>query len=50
MNTQLRNFPYPPEPEDGDVVFHDDIVCQFYASSNTWACSRVTYNRESEPE
>ena len=45
-NNQLRNFPFPPEPQDGDVVFHGDIVCQYYASSNTWACSRVTYKTD----
>lgn len=37
-----RAFPYPPAPEDGDVVFHKDIVCQYYAASNTWSCTRVT--------
>ena len=38
----VRNFPFPSSPEDGVVVFHQDMVCQYYASSNTWACSRVT--------
>ena len=38
-----RTFPYPPNPQDGDVVFHKDIVCQYYAVSNTWSCTRVTY-------
>jgi hypothetical protein len=23
------------------VVFHQDMVCQYYESSNTWACSRL---------
>jgi hypothetical protein len=39
---QTRNFPFPSSPEDGTVVFHQDMVCQYYASSNTWACSRLT--------
>ena len=36
-----RNFPFPTSPEDGVVVFHQDMVCQYYESSNTWACSRL---------
>ena len=43
--TTTRNFPYPLDPQDGDVVFHKDIVCQYYAESNTWACRRVTENK-----
>ena len=37
-----RNFPFPSSPEDGVVVFHQDMVCQYYAKDNTWACSRIT--------
>lgn len=37
----IRSFPYPTDPEDGTVVFHRDMVCQYYSASNTWACSRV---------
>jgi hypothetical protein len=36
-----RNFPFPTSPEDGVVVFHQDMVCQYYESSNTWSCSRL---------
>ena len=43
---QTREFPYPLDPEDGDVVFHADIVCQYYKESNTWACRRVTETYE----
>ena len=42
QSNQLRNFPYPLEPEDGDVIYHKDIVCQYYASAKTWACTRIT--------
>lgn len=41
-----RNFPFPTGPSDGDVVFHEDMVCQYYETSNTWACSRLTTQRE----
>lgn len=46
MNKELkkpvRGLPLPISPDDGTVVFHRDLVCQYYASSNTWACARVT--------
>jgi hypothetical protein len=49
MNT--RYFPYPLDPQDGDVVFHKDIVCQYYADSNTWSCTRITnIQTEEEPD
>lgn len=47
---QTKSFPYPPAPEDGDVVFHKDMVCEYFASSNTWACARVTKNYEEESD
>jgi hypothetical protein len=49
-NPNTRYFPYPLDPKDGDVVFHKDIVCQYYAESNTWSCTRVTYSNTSEPD
>ena len=42
MSRSTKGFPYPPEPEDGDVIYHKDIVCQYYASAKTWACTRIT--------
>ena len=47
---ETRGFPYPSAPEDGDVVFHKDIVCEYFASSNTWACARVTNTYEEESD
>ena len=52
MTKVTRNFPFPTSPEDGTVVFHEDMVCQYYETSNTWACSRLTPTRvdtEEEP-
>ena len=46
---QTREFPYPLDPQDGDVVFHRDIICQYYADSNTWNCRRVTKEAVIEP-
>ena len=40
-NQEPRGIPLPPNPEDGDVYFHNDLVCQYYKDKNTWACSRV---------
>ena len=51
MTKVTRNFPFPTSPEDGTVVFHEDMACQYYETSNTWACSRLTPQRaEPEPE
>ena len=41
-----KNFPFVPNPVDGDVVFHKNVVCQYYASSNTWACQHIIKKNE----
>ena len=51
---QLKSFPFPPSPEDGQVAIDGDITCEYFESSNTWKCHRTTYikdktNEETKP-
>lgn len=41
MEDELREAPFPEGPEDNDVFYHGEIVCQYHSSNNTWECRRV---------
>ena len=37
---KTRSFPFPEGPEDQDVFFHGELVCEYHANTNTWECWR----------
>jgi hypothetical protein len=38
----LKNFPFPSSPDDGQIAVNEDIVCVYVAEANTWRCTRTT--------
>ena len=38
--TQERSNVFPDGPEDGDVMFRGEIVCEYHKNTNTWECWR----------
>lgn len=49
MTDNLRvNAPFPDGPNDGDVFFHGELVCEFHSDTNTWECWR--HSREDRDE
>jgi hypothetical protein len=40
MKENKTEYPFPDTPEDGDVMFRGEIVCQYHSATNTWECWR----------
>ena len=40
MMKNLRTAPFPDGPQDGDVMFHNDMVYIYRADIQTWVCRR----------
>jgi hypothetical protein len=39
---QLKSFPFPSSPVDGQLAVDGDITCEYFEDSNTWKCQRTT--------